>query len=315
MWDNLLKNRLLNQRGTAIIVAIFVTALVAAAAIAMIERLRTDTHRTELLLNNIQSNQYAEGSIYWAIDQLTNDFKQQQPNKVIDRTPIHSPMNDINGTKVTSIIYDGQGKLNLNNLTDGQYQTFFARLLRLVEPNIDPAVAKNITQNIAHWITPGLNNPALDQYYAKLNPPYRAPHQLMVSVSELRMVKDITPALYAKLAPYVTALPEKTSININSAPIPVIMSLSPKVTLEAAKALDAIRKKTPFANLAALANLPIVKNNAITQNNLVVTSSYFIVRTNVVMGKQNITLYTLLMRFLKNKQPVVIILWQSKGTL
>ncbi len=311
-----MKNRLAaSQRGTAIIVAIFVTALVAAAAIAMIDRLRTDTHRTELLLNNIQLNQYAEGSIYWAIDQLINDLKQQQPNKIVDRTPIRSPVNEVNGAKVVSIIFDGQGKLNLNNLTDPQFQTVFIRLLRLVQPNITQAAAQNITQNVINWITPGLNNTELDQYYAKLSPAYRAPHQLMTSVSELRMVKGMTPALYAKLAPYVTALPEKTLININNAPIPVIMSLSPTISLEAAKALDAIRKQAPFPSLEALASLPIVKNNPIAQNNLTVTSSYFIVQTNVTMGNQSIRLYSLLMRLLKNKQPIVIILWQSKGTL
>lgn len=304
-----------NQRGTAIIVAIFMTALVAAIAIAMIDRLRTDTHRTELLLNNIQINQYAQGSIYWAIDQLTNNLKQQQPGKVVDFTPIRSPINEVNGAKVSSIIYDGQGKLNINNLTDAQFQSIFERLLHIVEPNITQAMARTITQNVINWITPGLNNSELDQYYAKQTPAYRAPHQLITSVSELRMVRGITPALYAKLAPYVTALPEKTLININAAPIPVIMSLSATITLETAKAIDAIRRKTPFPSLDVLANLPIVKNNPIAQNSLTVTSSYFIVRTTVTMGTQRITLYTLLMRLLKNKQPIVIILWQSKGTL
>ena len=111
---NLIK--LTAQRGAAIIVALFVTALVAAAAIAMIEHLRTDTKRTELLLNNTQLNFYAQGSVAWAIIQLTKDLKNKQPQKIVDHTPIYSTLNEINGAKVKSTLYDGQGKLNLNNL-------------------------------------------------------------------------------------------------------------------------------------------------------------------------------------------------------
>jgi general secretion pathway protein K len=310
-----LKKPLSRQQGTAIIVALFITALVAAAAIAMIERMRTDIYRTELLLNNIQANQYAAGSLYWAMDQLTTDWKQQQPKKIIDRTPIRSPVNEVKGAKISSIIFDGQGKINLNNLTDAQFQTLFIRLLQLVQPNLDKNAAQNITLNIANWIMPGLNNTQTDQYYAKLNPPYRAPHRPMVSVSELRLVKDITPALYAKLLPYVTALPEKTQININNAPLLVIMSFSPEITLEIAKAFIAFRQATPLGSLDALSNFPIVKNNPIAQNNLTVSSSYFMVQTHVILDKQQTTYYTLLMRVLKNSQPVVMIVWQSKGTL
>lgn len=314
LWGSHLKN-LTKQRGTAIIVALFITALVAAASFAMMERLRTDTHRTELLLNDIQMNLYAQGSIYWAIDQLANDLKQQQPGKVTDRTPIRSPVNEMNGAKISSVIYDAQGKLNINNLTDSQFQTLFTRLLQIVQPNLDLPAAQAITLNVVNWITPGMANSQLDQYYEHLNPSYRMPHRLMASVSELRLVKGITPELYTKLAPLVTALPEKTMLNINSVPVPLLMSFSSSISLEMAKALDAERQRNPFPSLDAMNNFSIVKSNPIAQNNLTVSSNYFIVRTTVTLGTQRMTLYTLLMRLLKDSQPTAIILWQSKGTL
>lgn len=315
MRANLL-NYKIRQRGTAIIVALFLTALVATAAIAMIERLQTDTRRTELLLNNLQANQYAQGSVAWALDQLMNDWKQQKQGKPIDLTPIRSSINEMNGATISSIIYDAQGKFNLNNLTDTQFQQAFSRLLHIIQPNIDPATAQDITMNIVNWITPGLNNSQLDQYYEKQTPSYRVPHRAMASVSELRMVKGITADIYMKLLPYVTALPEKTKFNINSVPIPVIMSFGPGITPEMAKSLYAFSHQTPITNLDALGtNFPAVKNSPIAQSNLTITSNYFMVLTTISQGNQHTKWFTLVVRILKNQSPIVIILWQSKGTL
>jgi len=304
-----------NQQGTAIIVALFVTALVAAAAIAMIEHLSIDTRRTELILNNIQANGYATGSIAWAKNQLINDWKFKQTGRVIDRTPISSPANQINNATIESIIYDAQGKLNLNNLGDSQYQAAFTRLIQLVAPNVNATQAQNITLAIASWITPGNNANKYDAYYAKQNPPYRSPHQMMMSVSELRLIQGVTPELYTKLMPYVTALPDKTKMNINSAPIPVIMSLSPAIKLDTAKSFDAFRHQSPLSTLEMLANFTDIKNSPIGQSGFTVSSDYFLVKTNVTIDKQHITLYTLLNRILKNGQPTTLTVWQSKGTL
>ena len=307
--------RLTIQRGTAIIVALFVTALVATAAIAMMEHLRIDTRRTELILNHNQANLYAQGSLAWAIDQLINDAKQTPSGKPIDRTPIISPINEVNGAKISSIIYDAQGKLNLNNLSDAPFQLLFIRLIQVIAPDVDSTTAQNITSGIVDWITPGMNNSPFDAYYAKLNPPYRSPHRPMMSVSELRLIRGMTPKLYTKLAPYVTALPDKTNLNINSVAVPIIMSFSPSITLETAKAFDAFRKQAPLTSLDNLANFTAIKNNPIAQTQLTVSSDFFLVKTHVTIGNQDLTLYTLVMRLLKNNQPTVIVLWQSKGTL
>lgn len=307
-------NSIHSQRGTAIIVALFITALVATAAIAMIEHLRIDTRRTELILNNNQANLLAQGSIVWAMDQLINDFKLKQPTKIVDRTPIISPKNKMNGADISSIIEDAQGKLNLNNLVDAAYQPVLTQLIQLIEPDINMITAQTITKGVVDWITPGLHNTAFDQAYAKNNPPYRAPHRAMVSVSELLLIKGMTPKLYARLEPYVTALPDKTQININSAPIPVIMSFSPAIKLDMAKAFDAFRHQSPLTNLDMLGNFPDIKNSPMSSN-LTLISDYFLVQTHVTIGSQHITLNTLMMRYLKNSQPAVKIVWQSKGTL
>ena len=168
---------LIKQRGTAIIVALFVVSLVVIAATIMIERTHIDIHRSELIFNNNQANLYAEGATTWAMDQLNNDWKLQQKNQLIDKTPIVMPENKVNGAVITSTIYDMQGYFNINNLIDQKYQNNFLRLLQTVSPKLDINTAKTITLATVDWITAAAKNAAFEEYYAKLKPPYRSPHR------------------------------------------------------------------------------------------------------------------------------------------
>jgi general secretion pathway protein K len=222
-----LSNQLKNQKGAAIIVALFVVALVAAAAIAMIDRLNTDIRRTSLLLNSVTANFYAQGSVNWAIDQLVTDWQKQQHGHIIDPTPILQAPIKINGFKISGSLEDAQGRFNINNLKDIASQVMFLRMVHVLAPKLPNEQLQALLAGILEWITPASahqNNPFSD-YYAKLTNPYRSAHLPMVSASELLRVKGMTPALYSLLAPYLIALPAPIAININNAEAPVLMSL------------------------------------------------------------------------------------------
>jgi general secretion pathway protein K len=307
-------SNLIKQRGAAIIVALFVTSLVAIAAIAMIERLRLNTRSTELIIHNIQNNNIAQGSIAWAMEQLHNDLQQPRPNQVVDRTPLRSPLNREENAIIATTIFDAQGRFNLNNLNSPSAQEDFVRLIRVAHPKTDILTARAITSATQNWLAGGANN-ALDDYYLKSNPPYRAPHRPMVSVSEFRLIKGVTADLFAAMAPFITVLPEATPININNAAPPVIMCLSPTMTLAAAKAVAARAKQAPFTSTQEFLQFDVVKNNPIPENKITVLSNYFLVKSRVTVSQQDTLLYTLLQRTVKNNQPTEVVLWQSKGTL
>lgn len=290
-------------------------ALVAAAATVMIERMRTDIRRTELVLNANSAFLYAQGSVIWAIDTLINNIKQAQPNKIIDHTPIVAPTEHQDGYAITAAIRDAQGLFNINNLSDTQYQAVFARLIQVVAPEINAEKAQNITFAAIDWISPSGRAAVFDEYYLKAKPPYRAPHRLMVSISELRLVYGMTPELFDKLAPHLIALPKPTQISVNNATPAVLMSLSPTMSLEGAKALAQACEKNPFPTVQAFLNYDLVKNNPIDTNKITVTSSYFLVQTNVKLGQQTLDLNTLLERAGQGNDVKVNILWQSMGTL
>lgn len=303
------------QRGAAIIMALFIVSLVAIAAIAMLNRFQIDRLRAELLFNSTKKMLYAEGSVDWAKEQLNSNWKHQQKNKPIDLLPIVSPEDEIDHVKIASIIDDAQGLFNLNNLVSPVWQESFSHLITIVSPTTDINAAHEITLAVADWVSRTSNNFSYNEFYLKRNPPYRAPHQLMVSVSELRLVKGITPELYAALLPYVTALPETTKINVNDAPAPVLMTLNLNLTANAAKAIVAYRQQNPFATTQAFLQFDVVKNNPIPIENITVVSNYFLVKTSVKVNQDVSILYTLLQRVIKNAESTETILWQSKGSL
>lgn len=300
------------QLGAALIVALFIMSLVAVAAIAMIERLQIDMRRTTLLLNDVKADFYGKGSISWAMDQLKQNWEKKQTNKIIDATPIVLPASVVDEATIQSVIEDAEGRFNVNNIVDVKYRDDFARLIHNVLPNIDMTQAKQLTQNCVDWLT---HTTAHDDDYATLHPPYRVSHQLMASVSELRLVKGFNAEIFNALLPYIIALPETTPINMNSADIPVFMAISPTLSVDAAKNIMLARVTTPFISTQQVLQLDMIKNNPIPEDKMTVVSSYFLVKTTVKVASQELRWYTLLQRVQQQATASENIIWQSKGTL
>lgn len=300
------------QQGVVIIVALFIVALVATMSYYLMERLARDTRRTMLITRQIQAEDYAQGAIYWAIDSLSNNIKQQTSERRVDYLPIHSPRDHINGYTIQSHIWDMEARFNLNNLTDTNWQTAFMHFLKVLVPQMSDEACRLITFNIVQWITPGAKQSALAQYYLQLPIPYRMAHQLMADKSELRLVRGITPPLYQALSPYIIALPVTTPINVTTATPPVLTALSPRMTLSMAQSVakmqGAITTKDSFLNL------PPIKDLDIKSEHISIVSHFFLLETTVSIEKQQVVLYTLLERVTSGHKAAVNVLWQSKGS-
>jgi general secretion pathway protein K len=291
-------------------------------AYVMMSRLERDTRRTTLLLRNTQAEFYAQGSIFWAEEALRANVERQKgkPNTLVDLIPIKSPVNEVNGYKIVSTIYDMQSRFNLNNLQKPEVQADFKRLLQAVEPRITEQNAQEIALAVTDWVTPAQAQTDNSKYYLNLSPPYRAPHELMVSASELQLVKGMTPTLYHALQPYITALPKETLINAQTAPSPVLVTLAPTVTLTVAKTIEQLRMQNPIVSPEAFASLDIMKNHHISAEKITTTSNYFLLETDVTIENQHVLLYTLLERTTNANdgktnegKAAFNILWQSKG--
>ena len=299
-------------QGIVLIVALFIVALIAVMAIAMMGRLTRDTYRTGFLLHNMQAYLYAEASVLWAENQLLQDWIKKQPDRLIDTLPLTLPAQTLNGYRIVATIEDAQSKFNVNNLVNTSAQANFIRLLKITVPKLEDQAAVAIAAALTNWVTTGIHDSTFDKYYLGLHPPYRAAHRAMVNVSELRMIKGITAPLYQALLPFVIALPEQTQVNVQTAFWPVLASLSTNMDLASAEAVERARQASPFVSVEKFLNLDVIKNHPVSRDKVTVTSSYFLVTTQVSIGMENYLFYTLLFRSVKENKPEIQKVWQSR---
>lgn len=145
-------------------------------------------------------------------------------------------------------------KLNLNLLTDpppgtpgsGQRLDCRAPLNMVSNPNLRQVICHNlyskieefikasddpqtefgnirpqeVIDNIIDWISPtdsafGASNK--DSWYEQQNPPYKAKRGPFFTLDELKLVKDMSPALYLKLRPIVTVFSDDGRVDLNQA--------------------------------------------------------------------------------------------------
>ena len=295
----------LKTRGSALIIALFLTALVAMLAVQMMNRLARDTEQTSLLLRDTQAALYTNGSVAWAKDQLRHNQASQPPQQLRDIMPWHLPSQMIHHYTVDTTIYDAQARFNINGLAKNQ--DYFQTLVKLLAPNLDQSQLSALLAAILDWITPGLTNTTFDQYYLSQSMPYRSAHRPLISISELRLVKGMTPALFAALRPYLIALPSQTTINVQTTPALILFAWQLAPSLAAAQVMVKNRIHHPFLSLD---QLPPNRRKEFTIN-----SDFFLVETIIKQEQQQWVTYTLLQRTLEKQQIIVRSLWQTRGVL
>lgn len=294
------------QSGVALITVLIVVAIVVTLVGAMVWQTDLDTRRTTTLLHGDQAMEYALGAEAWAQAILARDAQQAPTNTNLGQDWAQQlPPLPVDGGQITGHMEDMQGRFNLNNLSQGgaSLQQFVNLLNALgLDPTLGSAVAGWMNTSVA-----GNQSGATDDFYSRLQPPYLTAQGPMGSISELMLVKGITPQIYAQLAPYVIALPVQagattaTSVNLNTASGPVIQSLDAHISADIASQVIGER------GTAGLTSLPAVLNNSNIKltTTPVFTSSYFLLTVDAVIGTTHVTMYSLLQRNAANSVTTV----------
>lgn len=212
------------QRGIAMLVAILLVALgtILAAAVAyenaMTARRGTATYAFDQSLLIAQG---AEALAAYGLRQIRQSDPQHiYPGQGWDK-PL-GPVEVVPGVMLEASLEDMQGRLNLNNLVNGDgtpntaYVTAFAQLLEML--GLEPKWAGFVVDWIDADLVPQNPDGAEDSVYMGQVPPYRTANRYITSASELLALPGFGIDRYQKLAPYVTALPVKTKINVCTAP-------------------------------------------------------------------------------------------------
>ena len=213
------------QRGIALLVAILLVALgtIIAAAVAYenatTARRGTATYAFDQALLIAQG---AEALAAYGLRQIRQNDQSHTTYAAQGWAKGIGPIEVVPGVMLEASLEDLQGRFNLNNLVKNdttpdpvQLQAFM-QLLALA--GVETKWAGYIVDWIDGNITPSSPDGAEDSVYMGQTPPYRTANRYITSASELLALPGFGRDRYLKLAPYVTALPYNTPVNLCTAP-------------------------------------------------------------------------------------------------
>jgi len=258
------------QSGVALIVALLVVALAALAAASMMERQNIDVRRTANIIHSDQAYLYANAAEVFAKEVLKHDETKDTDDRA---EPWFQPLppTEVEGGSIGGYLRDQEANFPLNMLVndDGTINDDYRNVLINLLTDLGVQNSQDVAANIVEWIdaNDSVDKGGMeDMDYLNLPHPYRTGNTEMVSLSELRLIggldeKGDTMARLLGLPipesqsaspsqnpvtprnePYFNVLPKKAGkggkigININSAPIELIMSLNSAITKTAAEA-------------------------------------------------------------------------------
>lgn len=282
------------ERGVALLIALLVLALAAGIGGAMLWDRSLSVHRAALLSAQTQAYEYDLGAESWVEQILQRDAGK--PDTLGSDWAKKLPPLPIQGGALLGQVEDLEGRFNLNSLVDsrGKEDTVaFAAFQRLLAAlKIDPCLANTILDWVDADDIPRADCGAETNYYGTLDPPYGSANAPFVSTTSLLLIKGITPKIYAALAPYVTALPVATPVNINTASAPVLAAVVPDLSLAEAQNLVQTRGTRGFESVQQFQQL--VQQNVVYP--LTTSSEFFLLQVTTVIGSTQFTLYSVLYR-------------------
>ena len=290
------------QRGIALITAVLMVALATMLAVGVVYRGVLDQRRTATMFEMDQAWEIALGAEAWAADFLQRDLQQSQGDNLSETWAQPLPPLPVEGGSVAGRLVDLQGRFNLNNLVfaDGTPNpdtiAQFSRIL--VALDIEPTWASIMADWIDLDTQPGFPDGAEDNVYLGQAPPYLAAIMPITRASEIMALPGFGPERWAKLKPYVTALPVGTTLNVCTAPGIVLDSLSEGV-IEFGRSADELAKRRSDGCFPSLNDLRGALGDADydkLKDSLSESSSYFGATVWVTIGTTDFTLYSLLVR-------------------
>jgi general secretion pathway protein K len=286
------------QNGLALITAMLVVAIAATTAAYLSLDQQIWSRQAQNLTDRAQAEVVRAGALDWAITILAKDAKDNpQSDDLTEDWAKDLPPLAVEGGQVAGQIHDAQGKFNLNNLVRGGKPSppdigAFRYLLQSL--SIDP----NLTDAVIDWIDADSNTSAAgaeDIDYLQLPTPYRAANQPFQSIEELRLVRGFTREMVDKLRGFVTALPQPTAINVNTADKQVLEALFYTLPTSAIESIVSDRPYTDQAKLAAKLQ-QLAAGNPMPQSFFGVQSSYFEVEVTTLFGRYQRTTQALIQR-------------------
>ncbi|MDR6992695.1 type II secretion system minor pseudopilin GspK [Luteimonas sp. 3794] len=246
------------QRGMALLSVLLLTAVMTVLAVAMLDDIRFGLRRTGNAHAIAQAQRYALGSEALARQRLGELQRGGVDAAQWNGKPLLFPIIEDGQSLglVRARLGDGSTCFNLNSVVTGAPEQWQRRELGVSQYvallqalGFAAAQAQTLADTLADWIDSDAQRAPLgaeDSTYAALQPGYRTSGALLAEPSELRAIRGYDGAAYARLRPYVCALPsaELSPVNVNAldidqAPVLSMLSLGRLTPAEARRVIAA----------------------------------------------------------------------------
>ncbi len=255
------------ERGAALLAVLLLVAVTGAIAAAMVEDLRLSRGVALNATARDQGRLFADGVEQLAL--LTIDDRVRDNP---ERTTLAGNWNGATrtiqlpgGGSADVTVRDGANCFNLNSVVDGQPGHPFVRrasgvaefvglMLALQVPESD---ARRIAEAAADWVDSDMvaaPGGAEDEAYASGPAPYRTGNTLFADPGEIRALAGMTPEIFARLRPWLCAMPtnDLSPINVNTLGVeqaPLLAMLAPgQISPDRARAVIAQRPSGGWGN-------------------------------------------------------------------
>ncbi len=301
------------ERGVALLTAIVLVALATIVAASIAFKSGMTARRTSSAFMFDQGIQYAAATEAMAAYVLREDRKDGERDDYSESwARPYGPVELIAGSGIwlEAQLDDAQGRFNVNNLVnaDGVARADvieqFARLLETLQ------LERKWATLLADWIDADVEPNGFeggeDTLYLAQSPAYRAPNAPIVSVSELLALPGFGIDRYNRIAPFITALPPGTPLNVCTAPGIVIDAMTDEheYGLDAER-LAKSRESGCFPSKSDLQAKVPADQWATLQYQVSDKSEYFRLRSFVSIGTTELALYSLLKREATGVRPIL----------
>ena len=305
-----------SQRGVALLTILVMVALATILAATIAKRQTNTAENTGYLMRQNQSLLYAKSAEAFFSELLIQDSDNGSSiDHLQENWAKPMPSFPVEDGSVSGKLLDESGKFNLNNLVkadgnqvDDSARRWFEKLLQRV------GLPAELSQAVIDWqdtndeVTGAMG--AESSYYQGLDPAYLTPNTKFHSIEELKLVRGFEGKNYDLIKPYVTALPEQTKVNMNTAPALLLASIDPKVDVKAIEQQLKIKETelTHFNNVDDLWKLSAFsgideQSKTDAESLLDSKSNYFTAQIEVMLSERKRQFNSLMMR--KDKQVIV----------
>ena len=270
-----------SSSGAVLIMVLWILLATSMLALSFSASIRIEVDAARNVIEQKKAYYLSRAGIEYAIYKVIESQQIFLPNQRIQQGRLETLSPDLTGTLALRMstgtaqveISDETGKINVNLAPS--YLIY--NLLVLV--GLDQPEADVITDSIEDWRdADNLYRPngAESDYYQSLEVPYLAKNGVFDVPEELLLVRGITPEVYYGrkgltdtgerveyygLQRYFTTFTTINRINVNSAPLAVLASIS-ELDFESASRIDVMRQDTPFQNTTEILEaIPGVSTN------------------------------------------------------